>query len=77
MNGCGGGHLVNAGEAEGISCTGYDISKDLIELAIKYKNDAISVEHSNTLNFFQVDNEEQLISKVKDSKSKVCSLLVY
>ena len=51
--GCGGGHLVNAGEAKGISCTGFDISKDLIELAIKYKNDAISVEHSNALNFFR------------------------
>lgn len=67
--GCGGGHFVNALFSIGIKSRGYDISEELISLASEFWKNS---EFKNIKNpFKKVDSEQDLISKIKATKSMV------
>lgn len=71
--GCGGGHFVCAAKKRGLEAQGFDVSKDLIDLASKSFQELYG---QNCLNpFYRVRDEEELVERVISSDSTVVSFI--
>ena len=71
--GCGGGHFVNAAKQRGIKAHGFDVSKDLIDLASTAFRDVYGTDCDSP--FLLVHDEAELLEKVISSEATVVSFI--
>jgi hypothetical protein len=71
--GCGGGHFVCAAKKRGVKAQGFDVSRDLIEIASKSFHELFDADCQNP--FLLVHDEAELLEKMISSKSTVVSFI--
>ena len=71
--GCGGGHFVCAAKKRGVKAQGFDVSKDLIDLASTSFHELYGADCPNP--FYLVHDEVELLEKMISSKANVVSFI--
>ena len=71
--GCGGGHFVCAANKRGVKAQGFDVSKDLIDLASNSFHELYGADCQNP--FHMVNDETELLEQMISSKSMVASFI--